>query len=251
MGAEKILIVEDDVSIREILSLLLETRGFSQVEAVGTGTAALERASETPFDLILLDLTLPDVDGLDVCRRLRSSSLNATTPTIMLTARGEETDVVVGLEAGAVDYVVKPFNNQTLLARIRAQLRRTQELAVDPAASATGSGTNGDGGDDSPKPDVERDGLSIFVAERLVLRADADGTATLDLTPTEFDLLLLLVRSPGRVWARYEIARKIRGDDYVAFDRAIDVQIANLRKKLGSASGCVETARGVGYRWKR
>ena len=240
MGAEKILIVEDDVSIREILSLLLETRGFSQVEAVGTGTAALARASETAFDLVLLDLTLPDVDGLDVCRRLRSTPLNATTPTIMLTARGEETDVVVGLEAGAVDYVVKPFNNQTLLARIRAQLRRAQELAPN--------GSNGESADAPPKPDVERDGLSVFVAERLVLRSDG---AALDLTPTEFDLLVLLMKAPGRIWSRYEIAQKIRGDDYIAFDRAIDVQIANLRKKLGSASGCVETARGVGYRWKR
>jgi two-component system phosphate regulon response regulator PhoB len=249
MGAEKILIVEDDVSIREILSLLLETRGFSQVEAVGTGTAALERASETAFDLILLDLTLPDVDGLDVCRRLRSTPLNATTPTIMLTARGEETDVVVGLEAGAVDYVVKPFNNQTLLARIRAQLRRTQELAsVDGGAPNGLNGANGESADAPPKPDVERDGLSVFVAERLVLRSDG---ASLDLTPTEFDLLVLLMKAPGRIWSRYEIAQKIRGDDYIAFDRAIDVQIANLRKKLGPASGCVETARGVGYRWKR
>lgn len=249
MGAEKILIVEDDASIREILSLLLETRGFSQVEAVGTGTAALERASEMPFDLILLDLTLPDVDGLDVCRRLRTTPLNATTPTIMLTARGEETDVVVGLEAGAVDYVVKPFNNQTLLARIRAQLRRTQELASN--GDALNGNANGSGSPDADapsKPDVERDGLSIFVAERLVLRSDG---ASLDLTPTEFDLLVLLIRTPGRIWSRYEIAQKIRGDDYIAFDRAIDVQIANLRKKLGSASGCVETARGVGYRWKR
>ncbi len=245
MGAEKILIVEDDASIREILSLLLETRGFSQVEAVGTGTAALERASETAFDLVLLDLTLPDVDGLDVCRRLRTTALNATTPTIMLTARGEETDVVVGLEAGAVDYVVKPFNNQTLLARIRAQLRRTQELA--PTADAA-NGTDGAPGDAPSKPDVERDGLSVFVAERLVLRSDG---ASLDLTPTEFELLVLLIKTPGRVWSRYEIAQKIRGDDYIAFDRAIDVQIANLRKKLGPASGCVETARGVGYRWKR
>ncbi len=249
MGAEKILIVEDDASIRDVLSLLLETRGFSQVEAVGTGTAALNRASETPFDLILLDLTLPDVDGLDVCRRLRTTPLNATTPTIMLTARGEETDVVVGLEAGAVDYVVKPFNNQTLLARIRAQLRRTQELATN--ADASNGNANGSGSPDAaapPKPDVERDGLSIFVAERLVLRSDG---ASLDLTPTEFELLVLLIRAPGRIWSRYEIAQKIRGDDYIAFDRAIDVQIANLRKKLGSASGCVETARGVGYRWKR
>ena len=249
MGAEKILIVEDDASIRDVLSLLLETRGFSQVEAVGTGTAALNRASETPFDLILLDLTLPDVDGLDVCRRLRTTPLNATTPTIMLTARGEETDVVVGLEAGAVDYVVKPFNNQTLLARIRAQLRRTQELATN--ADASNGNANGSGTPDAAapsKPDVERDGLSIFVAERLVLRSDG---ASLDLTPTEFDLLVLLIKTPGRVWSRYEIAQKIRGDDYIAFDRAIDVQIANLRKKLGSASGCVETARGVGYRWKR
>lgn len=249
MGAEKILIVEDDASIREILSLLLESRGFSQIEAVETGTAALERASETPFDLILLDLTLPDVDGLDVCRRLRTTPLNATTPAIMLTARGEETDVVVGLEAGAVDYVVKPFNNQTLLARIRAQLRRTQELASN--ADASNGSANGSGRPDAdapPKPDVERDGLSIFVAERLVLRSDG---ASLDLTPTEFDLLLLLIRAPGRIWSRYEIAQKIRGDDYIAFDRAIDVQIANLRKKLGSASVCVETARGVGYRWKR
>ncbi len=152
----------------------------------------------------------------------------------MLTARGAESDIVLGLEMGAVDYIVKPFNNQTLVARIRAHLRRTRELTAPGENSET-------------EEIVERNGLTIHPAERSVL---FQGNP-IDLTFTEYELLYYLIQSPGRVWSRSEIALAVRGEDYMSFDRAIDVQIAKLRKKLGEAGGLIETIRGIGYRWKR
>ncbi len=232
MFKEKILVVEDDESIREMIGILLESRGFTKITLVASGEESLDRARETAFDLVLLDLTLPGIDGLDVCRQLHEIPLNTYVPIIMLTARGSESDIVVGLEMGAVDYVVKPFNNQTLVARIRAHLRRTRELTRLEEEEETV---------------LERDGLSIYTDNRLVFFEGKE----IDLTFTEYELLYHLFQTPGRVWSRSEIAVSIRGDDYMAFDRAIDVQIANLRKKLGSAAQLIETVRGIGYRWKR
>ena len=226
----RILIIEDDPSIRELLAMILQTRGFDAVVTTARGETGLEEAVRQRPDLILLDLMLPDLDGLEVCRRLKSRPETAGIPIIMLTARGEESDIVVGLELGAVDYIVKPFNNQTLVARVRAQLRRSEELLA-------------------PREDEEHkhDGLVLNRTERSVA---LDGQ-NVSLTQSEFELLLLFLRRPGMVWSRGDIALELRGDDLMAQDRAIDVQIANLRKKLGFWGSRIETVRGVGYRLKR
>lgn len=229
MANERILVIEDDPSIRELLAMILRLRGFGAVVAA-RGESGLEEAAQKRPDLILLDLMLPDMDGLEVCRRLKSAPETAGIPIMMLTARGEESDIVAGLELGAVDYIVKPFNNQTLIARVRAQLRRSEELlAAD--------------GDER----VEKDGLILNRTERSVT---LDGRVVA-LTTSEFELLLLFIRRPGAVWSRSDIALELRGDDLMAQDRAIDVQIANLRKKLGDWGSRIETVRGVGYRLKR
>jgi two-component system phosphate regulon response regulator PhoB len=234
MSTNRILIIEDDPSIRDLLQLLLESRGFTDLTLAETGETGLRYALEKTFDLVLLDLTLPGMDGLEVCRRMREIKQNARVPIIILTARDTESDVVVGLEMGAVDYITKPFNNQTLIARIRAQLRRTQELESAPK---TGSG---DG------KTLESHGVCVDLTQHLV---SVQGEPV-SLTLTEFDLLVLLIRRPGRVWSRAEIVMELRGEELFEMDRTIDVQVANLRKKLGDCGNCVETVRGVGYRWK-
>lgn len=245
MSAERILVIEDDEAIREILEMLLQTRGFL-CTAVGSGEAGLKRLEEQEFDLILLDLTLPGMDGLEVCRKLRELPGKAKIPVVMLTARSEESDVVVGLETGAVDYVVKPFNNQLLIARIRAHLRRTKELenvanSENQRRSATTETRN-----EAPEDTLSSHGVTVNLTQRIA----RFNNATLVLTFTEFELLTLLIRRPGRVWSRNDVAFELRGDDYFAMDRSIDVQIANLRKKLGEAGVFIETVRGIGYRWK-
>lgn len=233
MNNGKILVIEDDKSIRDVLEILLQSRGF-QVEPASSGERGLAQARQTLFDLILLDLTLPGMDGLEVCRTIHQIELNAQTPIIMLTARGEESDIVVGLEMGAVDYIVKPFNNQTLIARIRAQMRRTRQMTEIPEKK-------------DEDEIIQRDGFVIHKTER---RASCNGR-NLELTYTEYELLLFLIQRPGRVWSRSEIALSVRGDEYASFDRAIDVQIANLRKKIGADCNRIETVRGIGYRWQR
>lgn len=216
--------------------MILESRGFSPVLVAANGQAGLDLSRQRRPDLILLDLTLPDLDGLEVCRRLKAEPETSGIAVIMLTARGEESDIVVGLELGAVDYIVKPFNNQTLVARIRAQLRRSEELC--PATS-----------DLNPEEEetLEIDELKLNLSERSAFLKNRQ----LDLTFSEFQLLLLLIRRPGRVFSRNEIAVELRGDEYMALDRAIDVQVANLRKKLGDWGKYIETVRSVGYRLKR
>lgn len=244
MSTERILIIEDDPTIREVLEMLLQARGFQTVSA-GNGELGLKRIEEKDPDLVLLDLTLPGMDGLEVCRRIRELPGKAKLPVIMLTARSEESDVVVGLEMGAVDYVTKPFNNQMLIARIRAQLRRTKELetAALPEKILLAENEN--------EPEPEEELLSCHgVTLNLTQRTADFNEMPLELTFTEFELLAIFIRRPGRVWSRTDIAFKLRGDDYLSMDRSIDVQVANLRKKLGEAGKFIETVRGVGYRWK-
>ena len=212
----KLLIVEDEDAIAEPLAEGLRREGF-EVERVSTGEAAL--AMPEP-DLVLLDVGLPDTDGLTVCRELRSRS---DVPIIIVTAKGEEVDRVVGLELGADDYIVKPFGFRELLARIRAVMRRTSERPA-PRSSRIGP-------------------LELDVRGR---RARVDGRE-LDLTPKEFDLLALLAREPGAVVSRAEILQEVWQTTWYGSAKTIDVHVAALRKKLGDP-GWIETVRGVGLR---
>jgi DNA-binding response OmpR family regulator len=219
-----LLVVDDDQRLRELLAEYLTKRGFA-VRTAANGTLGLEALASGPANLVILDLTMPDLDGLEVCRRIRATS---RVPVIMLTARGEETDRIVGLELGADDYLPKPFNPRELLARIHAVLRRTR-----PASDH----------EEGPR---SVGGLSMDPAAR---RASWLG-AELDLTSTEFDLLWVLVRSAGRVVSREGLMEQARGSDFAAFDRSIDVHISHIRKKLGDdprQPRLLKTVRGVGY----
>ena len=220
-----ILVVEDEESIRELIGLNLQAAGYT-VELVADGTQALTKVKAVRPDLILLDWMLPGLDGLDVLRHLKADPQMATIPVMMLTAKSEESDIVLGLELGACDYITKPFSNKVLVARVRAQLRS--------------------GIEQEQSDEIRYDSL---VMNTLDHTAKLDGNA-LDLTFTEYGILRLLAKRPGRVFTRDQIVSKVKGDDYPVTDRAIDVQIVNLRRKLGTWGTHIETVRGVGYRMK-
>lgn len=224
---ESILIVDDEEDIIELIRYNLSKAGY-RVSCVGTGEEGLSFAKSTPPDLIILDLMLPGVDGLDVCRKLKSDPATQDIPIIMVTARGEEADIVTGLEMGADDYLAKPFSPRVLLARIKSVLRRGKSEPVD--ANAT----------------VKFEGLSINPLRREVHVEEQ----LVELTNTEFKLLHFLARQPGVVFTRYQIVDGVHGDDYPVTDRSIDVQVVGLRKKLESCGKYIETVRGVGYRFK-
>jgi two-component system alkaline phosphatase synthesis response regulator PhoP len=227
MAKERVMVVEDDEDILELLRYNLTKEGY-RVTAVTSGEAALKAlAAEVP-DLILLDLMLPELDGLEVCRRLKQQAATASVPLIMVTAKGEEADIVTGLELGADDYITKPFSPRVLLARIRSVLRRRRQV---PAPQ------------DTP---LTIHGLTIHPGRHEVL---VEGRP-LDLTATEFRLLQVLAKKPGWVFTRNQIIRLVHGDDYPASDRSVDVQVVSLRKKLGPYGKFLETVRGVGYRWQ-
>jgi two-component system, OmpR family, response regulator RegX3 len=213
----RILLVEDEDTIAEPLAAGLRREGFD-VERAGTGAAALDAAAA---DLVLLDLRLPDMDGLDVCRRLREHS---GVPIIVVTARGEEADRVVGLELGADDYVVKPFGLRELIARIRAVTRRTSRRG------------------DSAEP-LRVGALEVDERAR---RARLDGRE-LELTPKEFDLLAALARDPGAALSRRRLLEDVWETSWYGSAKTIDVHVASLRRKLGDP-GWIETVRGVGFR---
>jgi len=226
-GAQRILLVEDDPSIREITAIGLDAAGFA-VETAEDGVVALDRFRGEPFDLVLLDLMLPRLDGYEVARQIRRTS---TVPIVMLTARSEAIDVVVGLEAGADDYVRKPFELPELIARVRAALRRAGATSPEDAALRLGS-------------------LTIDVAGRTVLR---DGT-DVPLTRTEFDLLLELARHPGQVLSRDVLLDRVWGYDYLGDSRLVDVAIQRLRAKVErdpAAPELIQTVRGAGYKAAR
>lgn len=217
----KILIVEDDKVIRTVLEMSLHGAGFRHFESVSRGDDALRLAAATKPDLVLLDLMLPGLDGLSVARRIRENGQLADTRIIMVTARTEEEDIVRGLDAGADDYIPKPFSREVLLARVRAVLRRS-------------------GGERQ----VAAAGLRLD---------DSSRSATIDgervrLSPTEFIILELLVRNRGRVLTRSRMLDAIAGDEKSITERNIDVQLVGLRRKLGSWGAKIETIRGVGYR---
>jgi two-component system alkaline phosphatase synthesis response regulator PhoP len=227
MAKEHILVVEDEEDILELLRYNLTKEGY-RVTGVLSGEEGLKAARSQPPDLIVLDLMLPGIDGLTVCRELKMDVRTRDLPTIILTAKGEEADIVAGLELGADDYVTKPFSPRVLLARLRAVLRRRQ---AEPQAETDA---------------IELHEMTIHPGRHEVL---VQGRSV-DLTSTEFRLLSFLARRPGWVFTRTQIVQGVQGEDYSVSERAVDVQIVGLRKKLGSAGKYVETVRGVGYRVK-
>ncbi|MDO4575440.1 MAG: response regulator transcription factor [Planctomycetia bacterium] len=230
MASERILIVEDEQAIADLVTYHLEKEGYPHHRVATTGEAALREVVEFSPDLIFLDLMLPGISGLDVCRQWKANPETANIPIIMLTAKSEESDVIVGLELGADDYVTKPFRPKLLLARMRALLRRCSR-ALRPS-------------------EEEASILNVgpLTMNRLSRQAWLDGEP-LSLTFGEFNTLYLLANHPGRVFTRLTLVLETRGDDYPVTERAIDVQILALRRKLGRYATLIETVRGVGYRF--
>jgi two-component system, OmpR family, alkaline phosphatase synthesis response regulator PhoP len=227
MAHEKILTVEDEEEIQELVGYNLLKQGYRVVRAASGEEGLRLVRSEMP-DLILLDLMLPGIDGLEVCRTLKRDPDTQSIPIMMLTAKGEEADIVTGLELGAEDYITKPFSPRVLVARIRALLRRlVEQPSVDDEVIRT------------PDLTIHPGRHEVTVKNKPV-----------PLTATEFRVLHVLASRPGWVFTRYQIANEIHGDNDVVTDRAIDVQIVGLRKKLGTAARYIETIRGVGYRFK-
>ena len=227
MADNKILVVDDEEDILELVRYNLARDGY-RVVCAASGEQALSRAKSEPFDLIVLDLMLPGIDGLEVAKMLKSKPETRHIPIIMLTAKGEEADIVTGLELGADDYVTKPFSPRILIARVKAVIRRKIKEEVDDSSI------------------IQIYELEIDPGKRKVL---AKGLHV-ELTFTEFQILYLLARRPGWVFTRFKIVDLIRGDDYSVTDRSVDVQIVGLRKKLGPCGKYIETVRGVGYRFK-
>ncbi|HNT28275.1 MAG TPA: response regulator transcription factor [bacterium] len=228
MARERILVVDDEQDILELIRYNLSREGY-QIDAVTSGEEAIKIARDRHPDLIILDLMLPGIDGLDVCRLLKGETRTAHIPIIMLTAKGEDSDVVTGLELGAEDYMTKPFSPKVLIARVRNILRRKTRTAEEKEVKMVII--------EDMKIDPSKHKVTI-------------GKEDIDLTATEFALLMFLAKRPGWVFTRSQIINGVKGDDYPVTDRSVDVQILNLRKKLGDMGEYIETVRGVGYRFK-
>lgn len=224
-----ILVVDDEDDIRELVTYNLEREGY-RVVCAGSGERAVAIAHQEAVDLIVLDLMLPGIDGLEVTRALKGDPATAGIPIVMLTAKGEEADIVTGLELGADDYVAKPFSPRELLARIRAVRRRAVKDEGKGAADEV----------------LVRGEVAIHPGRALV----TVGGVAVALTFSEFSLVVLLARRPGWVFTRTQIVDGIRGSNYAVTDRSVDVIVAGLRKKLRACSHYVETVRGIGYRFK-
>jgi two-component system phosphate regulon response regulator PhoB len=223
-----ILVAEDDDTILELIRINLENSGY-HVTCHTSGEKVLLSAGVENPDLILLDLLLPGIDGIQVCKLLRSEEKTKNIPIIMVTAKGEEQDIVEGLEVGADDYITKPFSPKILVARIQAVLRRRSRAKYM-------------GNNDLP---IRIHNLTIDPKRHRVSIGEKD----IDLTLTEFQILYNLAQRPGWVFTRYQIVQAIRGEDYHVTDRSVDVVVFGLRKKLGAYSKYIETVRGVGYRF--
>jgi len=227
MPSQTVLIIEDEPSLIEVLSYNLEKEGFEVLTATN-GREGLDRARTALPDLVILDLMLPGIDGLQVCAQLRSDARTQSIRVLMLTARSEETDEVVGFNVGADDYVTKPFKVRPLIHRVKALLRRNE------------------------KSESETSVLSVHGIEidRASFETRVDGIEV-ELTRTEFRLLWTLMRQPGRSFSRLELMDSSRGMDANALERTIDVHVRALRKKMGAPGDLIETVRGIGYRFKR
>jgi len=222
-----ILVVEDEEDLRDIVIYNLEREGYKTV-GVESGEEGLELAISLKPALVILDLMLPGMNGMDVCRKIKQDSSTQHIPIIIVSAKGEEADIVSGLELGADDYLTKPFSPRILLARVRAVIRRSAEP------------------DKKDEVVLQINGLTIDTKK---FQLSIDGSA-IELTKSEFGILYFLASHRGWVYTRYQIVDAIRGEKYVVTERAIDVQITGLRKKLGDYAELIETVRGVGYRFK-
>ncbi len=225
MNVGKIVIIEDDAAIRRIVALALKTSGYADIYEEADGQSGLDTVFREHPDLVLLDIMVPGMSGYEICRRIRSNPETASTAIIMLTAKSEDCDIVAGLDCGANDYVTKPFSKEVLLARIRAMLR-------DRAAAA------------SKNYHIELDGLVIDDESHSV---ELNG-APLALTLSEYRIIELLVRNRNHVFTRSHIIDRISDEQKTVTDRTVDVQMVNLRRKLGVWASHIETIRGVGYR---
>jgi DNA-binding response OmpR family regulator len=231
---ERVLVIDDDVELCELVAEYLAPEGFAQ-EAVHDGVQGVVRALSNEHALVVLDVMLPEVNGFEVLRRIRAAS---RIPVIMLTARGDDVDRIVGLEIGADDYLAKPFNPRELVARIRAILRRTKPEKIETKEMH------------SARERLLAGDVELDVDARIVRRAGEH----LELTAVEFDLLLMLLRSLGRVVTREELTKAVLGRNLMPFDRSLDMHISNLRRKLGhqaSNTERIKTVRGVGYIYTR
>lgn len=227
MARESILIVEDEDDLQELIRFNLAKEGY-RVSCVTSGRQAITEIKNNRPQLVVLDLLLPEVDGIEVCRNVKADPRTSHIPVIMVTAKSEDSDVVTGLEVGADDYLTKPFSPRVLIARIRALLRRKAAHEV------------------SGERPIEIHELQIHPGRYELLAQNKQ----IDLSFTEFRILLVLAKSAGWVLSRYQIVNEVRGDDSIVTDRSVDVHIANLRKKLGQYGKYVETVRGVGYRFR-
>lgn len=227
MTKKRIIIVEDEGDLLDLLVYNLTREGY-EVTGLADGAQALPAILQKKPQLILLDLMLPGVGGLEICRLLKAKPETARIPIIMVTAKGEESDIVVGLEMGADDYVAKPFSMKVLLARIHTVLRRHEAGPVKTDAS------------------LKVHDININPGRHEVLC----GKTVIELTASEFRLLHLLAQRPGWVFTREQIVDGVKGEDYAVTDRAVDVQMVSLRRKLGKRGDYIETVRGVGYRFK-
>jgi len=226
MKKAKILVVDDERDIIELVSYNLEKEGFKVISATDGEKALGLVFSEEP-EIIILDLMLPGIDGLDVCLELKRNDKTSSIPIIMLTAKGEESDIVIGLELGADDYITKPFSPRILVARVKAVLRRIETKKKEEKI-------------------IRINQLSIdLVRHQVTYRGE-----TLTLTSTEFNLLVLLTQNRGKVFTRDQILDKAWKEESFVVDRTVDVHVRRLRQKLGQASQFIETVRGVGYRFK-
>ena len=227
LDSKNILVIEDDLDIRELISFNLANEGHQVFEA-NDGEVGIDKARNNNPDLILLDLMLPGIQGLDVCRIIKSDQETKEIPIIMVTALGQEEDIVKGLETGADDYITKPFSIKVLIARVNSVLKRSIKFGEDKSKDILINGIN-----------IKTRSREVWVNKNLIN----------DLTFSEFQILYLLAGHPGWVFTRYQIIDKIRGDNYPVTDRSVDFQIVGLRKKLGDAGKLIKTVRGVGYRF--
>ncbi|MCG8685499.1 MAG: response regulator transcription factor [Desulfobacterales bacterium] len=228
MSKETILIVDDEEDILELIKFNLKSEGYNILQAM-TGEEAIKIAKQSAPDLMVLDLMLPGIDGLEVTRYLKNNDTTSEIPIVMLTAKGEESDIVTGLELGANDYMSKPFSPRELTARIRAILRRRAKNSTEAPVRVRQEGD--------------------MVIDRAKHRVTIEGKVV-ELTLSEFELLSFLAEKKGWVFTRGQIVDAIHGENYAVTERSIDVIIVGLRKKLGTYASCIETVRGVGYRFK-